>query len=64
MISACLYRDSTVPTEHYACVKDMGRINRPLEVGWGGGWGGEEGGMRAWQGFSVESWLAPPPHSL
>ncbi|KAF5830891.1 hypothetical protein DUNSADRAFT_13901 [Dunaliella salina] len=26
-----LYRDSTLATEHYQCVKDMNRLNRPLE---------------------------------
>ncbi len=32
-IAHALYRDSTLVTEHYQCVKDMNRLNRPLEVG-------------------------------
>lgn len=31
-IKHTLFRDSTLATEHYQCVKDMNRINRPLEV--------------------------------
>ena len=31
-ITHTLYRDATLATEHYQCVKDMNRLNRPLEV--------------------------------
>lgn len=37
-ITHTLYRDATLATEHYQCVKDMNRLNRPLEVrAWPGG---------------------------
>jgi RNA polymerase II subunit A small phosphatase-like protein len=31
-ITHTLYRDSTLATEHYQCVKDMNRLSRPIEV--------------------------------